>query len=47
MGPKQNGRHLADDIFECIFLNGNVYIAIKISLKFDLKGPINNISTLV
>ena len=47
MGPRQNGRHLADDIFECIFLNENVYIAIKISLKFDLKGLINNIPALV
>ena len=32
--PRQNGRHFADDIFECIFLNENVCIPIKISLKF-------------
>ena len=32
--PIQNGRHFADDIFKCIFLNEKVSIAIKISLKF-------------
>ena len=30
----QNGLHLADDIFECIFLNENFCILIQISLKF-------------
>ena len=25
---------LADDIFKCIFLNENIWISIKISLKF-------------
>ena len=44
---EQNGRHFADDIFKCIFLNENVSIAIKISLKFVPKGPINNILALV
>ena len=29
-----NGRHFADDIFKWIFLNENVWIPIKISLKF-------------
>ena len=24
--PRQNGRHFADDIFKCIFLNENVWI---------------------
>ena len=43
----QNSRHLPDDIFKCIFLNENVSISIKISLKFVLKGPINNIPALV
>ena len=33
--PRQNGRHFADDIFKYIFLNENVWIPIKISLKFD------------
>ena len=45
--PRQNGCHFADDIFKCIFLNENVSIVIKISLKFISKGPINNIPSLV
>ena len=45
--PRQNGRHFADDIFKCMFLNENVWIPIKISLKFVPKGPINNIPALV
>ena len=45
--PKQNGRHFADDILKCIFVNENVWIPIKISLKFVPKGPINNIWALV
>ena len=45
--PKQNGHYLADDTFKHIFLNKNVRILIKISLKFISKGPINNIPALV
>ena len=45
--PRQNERHLPDDIFKCIFLNENVSILIKISQKFVPKGPINNIPALV
>ena len=45
--PRQNGRHFADDIFKCIFLNENIWISNKISLKFVPKGPINNIPALV
>ena len=45
--PRQNGRHFPDDIFKWIFLNENVWILIKISLKFIPKGPINNIPALV
>ena len=45
--PRQNGRHFPDDIFKCIFLNENVWIPIKISLKFVPKDPINNIPALV
>ena len=45
--PRQNGRHFADDIFKCIFLNENVWILLKISLKFVPKVPINKIPTLV
>ena len=44
---RQDGRHFPDDIFKCIFLNKNVSISIKISLKFVPKGPINNIPALV
>ena len=45
--PRQHGRHFTDDIFKCIFLNENIWISIKISLKFVPKGSINNISALV
>ena len=41
-----NGRHFAD-IFTCIFLNENVWIPIKVSLKFVPKGQINNIPAMV
>ena len=44
---RQNGRHFADDIFKCIFLNENVWITVKISLKFVPKAAINNIPALV
>ena len=44
---RQNGRHFPDDIFKCIFLNENVWISIKISLRFVPKGPIDNIPALV
>ena len=45
--PGQNGRHFADDIFLCIFLNENIWISIKISLKFVPRGPVNKIPSLV
>ena len=44
---RQHGHHFADDIFKCIFLNENIRILNKISLKFIHKGPINNYPTLV
>ena len=40
--PRQNGCHFPDDIFKCIFMNENVWIWIKISLKFVPSGSINN-----
>ena len=43
--PRPNGRHFANAIFKCIFLNENVWI--KISLKFVPQGPINTIPVLV
>ena len=45
--PRQNGRRFADDTFKRIFLNENVRIFIKISLKFFPRGPINNNPALV
>ena len=39
--PKQNGRHAQDDNFKCISFNENIWILIKISLKFVPKCPIN------
>ena len=36
-----------DNIFKFIFLNENCCILMKISLKFDPHGPINNIAALV
>ena len=45
--PRQNGRRFTDDTFKRIFLNENVRISIKISLKFVPGGPINNNPALV
>ena len=44
---RQNGRHLADDIFKCISLNENVWITIMMSLKFVPGDPVDNIPALV
>ena len=41
---RQNGCRFADDVFECIFLNENVWILIKFHWSFF---PINNIPALV
>ena len=40
----QNGRHFADDIFKCIFVNemSCFFILIEISLKFVPKCPVDN-----
>ena len=43
----QNGRNFADDTFECIFVNENASISIKISLKFVPGGQINNIPACI
>ena len=45
--PRQDGRHFPVDIFKCIFFNENVWISIKISLKFVPNGPIDNSPALV
>ena len=47
VSPGQFGGNMEDDIFECIFVNENVLIAIKISLKFVPKCPIYHKSALV
>ena len=44
---RQNGCYFADNIFKSIFLNENVWIPIKISLKFVPKSSINNLPALV
>ena len=45
--PTQIGRHFPDVIYKWIFFNENVWISIKISLKFVPWGPINSIPSLV
>ena len=45
--PRQNGRHFPDDVFKCIFLNENVLVLIKISLKFVPKDSFINTPALV
>ena len=39
---RQNDQHFPDDVSNCIFLNENVWISIRISLKFVPKVPIDN-----
>ena len=45
--PGQNGLHITDNIFTCIFGNEKFCILIEISLKFIPKGPIDNNPALV
>ena len=45
--PRQNGRHFAENIFKCIYLNENAWIYRKISLKFIPNVRIYNIPSLV
>ena len=45
--PRRKGHHFADDILKCIFYSENIWISIKISLKFVPMSPINNILALV
>ena len=44
--PRQNGRFRGRHV-EMHFFNENVWIPVKISLKFVPKGPMNNIAALV
>ena len=45
--PRPNGRHFPDHILKCIFVNGNIWISIKISMKIVPKVLINYIPALV
>ena len=45
--PRQNSRLFADDTFKRIFLNENIRISTKNSLKFVPRGLISNIPALV
>ena len=45
--PQQNGHHFVDGTFQCIILNVNDCILIRIPLKFVRKGPIDNMPALV
>ena len=44
---RQNGHHFADDIMRYIFFNENVWILIKISMKFVPECSVTNIPALV
>ena len=44
---RQNGWHVPDNIFKCIFFNKNVPVSLTILLKFYPNVQINNISALV
>ena len=45
--PRKNDRHFTAAIFKYIFLNENIWILLKISLKLVPNGPINNAPALV
>ena len=45
--PRQNDRRFADVFFKRIFLNGDIWMSMNISLKFVPKGQINNIPALI
>ena len=45
--PRQNAANLAGVIFKCIFMIEKFCISIRISLKYVLRGPIDNRPALV
>ena len=45
--PRQDDHHFPNDILKCIFLNENIWIALKISVKCVPKVRIYNIPALV
>ena len=44
---RQNGSHLVDAIYTCIFLNENIGISLKSLIKFISKVSVDNSSVLV
>ena len=44
--PRQHDRHFTDDFFKCVLLKGNVWISIKVSVKFVPKVKLNHIPAL-
>ena len=44
---RRKEQHFADDIFKRILFSEDVWVFIKMSLKFVPKGPLNNIPALV
>ena len=46
-GQDKNRHHSAYDIFKVIFHNQNLHMLVKISLKFDLNGSIDNKPSVV
>ena len=47
LGPTQNGHHFSDNIFNSIFLDGNLHVLTQIPREFVLKSPIRNKAVLV
>ena len=45
--PGHNGRHIANNVFKCIFINEKFCILKQLTLKFAPKAQINNIPELV
>ena len=45
--PRQNVRHFADAIMKCISLNENARLWNKISMKYVLRGLIDNMAELI
>ena len=43
---RQNDHYFPDNIFKCLLLNENIWIAVQISHKFVPEGPIKNIPAL-
>ena len=47
LSSRQDEHHFSDKIFQCIFLNEDLWISFDISLNFAPKGQINNVPVLV